>query len=349
VTYDDLKSIFAERLKMARAKHDMSQIELAKKIGKSKQSIQCWESKKLRDMPKFETLIKLSNLLGFSLIFFLGEKIKDIPTPQVTQKESKPTRDSQYDFYRFINEEYNLIKNPEMICEHFEYMKNNPEKCKEIPAKYGKWDIVRQVKKIQYTYSGKGLYLETKAIQDMQYTFDLFYPYSYQVKKGYNPTYKDEYANIGQVIVQIEFDKGIPQYCGEVNITINDNAVHKIVEKKEQYYLEQIQRDRFCKKDPADRINEQKKHLTQDLIEKLSQLIATLFACNKIDKHFMFTKDKDIKIVQRECYTRRIHYFVIRENEYSNNLFYAHYKGDKYEKCRDDEIIMRHNHTGIAE
>jgi len=348
VTYDELKSIFAERLKMARAKHGMSQIELAKKIGKSKQSIQCWESKKLRDMPKFETLIKLSNLLGFSLIFFLGEKIKDIPAPQEPLKESKAARDSQYDFYRFINEEYNLTKNPDMICEHFEYMKSNPEKCKEIPSKYGKWNVVRQVKKIEYSYSGKSLYFETKEINDMQYTFDLFYPFSYNTN-SYRNDFKHDCQNIGQVIVKIEFDKKVPQYCGIVSFTINDNAIYKIVEKTEQYYIEQIRKDRYCKKNPVEIVKERAKNMLPDLIEKLSQLIVTLFACNKIDKHFMIAKEKDIKMIQRECYTRRIHYFVINENEFSNNLFYEYYKGDKYENCRSDEVILKDRHTSIVE
>jgi len=50
-------------------------------------------------------------------------------TKEVVQKETK----LEYDFHRYINREYDLKENPELIRKHFEFLIANPEKSKEIP------------------------------------------------------------------------------------------------------------------------------------------------------------------------------------------------------------------------
>ena len=338
-----IKKIFAERLRMARAKKDITQKELAKLLGVSKQSVQNWESVKLRDLPRLETLFEIAEKLKVSLVFLLGEQIKEIPTSEEARKENKQTRDSEYDFYRFVNKEYNLTKYPELICEHFEYMKNNPNKCKEIPEKYGKWNIVKQMDRVGETYN---THLLAKEISDTKYVFDIMYPYTFDIERkvvGYipvnagkkqinSPRYgyigKNECSNIGQVILKIEFDKENPQYCGEVTIKIFDKIkeiASKIIKTKNTYPICQI------KENQIEKLNNKIKEINERIISDLSQLIAMVFNSNDIDSKFMIAKDKDIKIVQRECYTKRMHYFVIKENVESNNIFYTYYKKDMIE------------------
>jgi transcriptional regulator with XRE-family HTH domain len=76
---DKVKKLFAERLKMARAKQGVSQIELAKMLGVSKQSILNWENKTLRDMPKVETIFEMAEKLEVTFVFLMGDKIKEVP------------------------------------------------------------------------------------------------------------------------------------------------------------------------------------------------------------------------------------------------------------------------------
>jgi transcriptional regulator with XRE-family HTH domain len=134
---------------MARAKKDITQIDLAKLLGVSKQSIANWENKNLRDLPKLENIYEIAEKLEVPITFLMGDKIKDIPTTEQNNKEQTPK--VEYDFYKYLNKEYDLKENPELITQHFDFMENNPKICEEIPDKLGKWQIIRKLNTVEFS------------------------------------------------------------------------------------------------------------------------------------------------------------------------------------------------------
>ncbi len=62
--------MFSERLKIARKIQNLNQVELAEKLGVSKQSVSNWENDNIQ--PSIEVLIKISHALKVSSDYLLG-------------------------------------------------------------------------------------------------------------------------------------------------------------------------------------------------------------------------------------------------------------------------------------
>lgn len=62
--------MFSERLKIARKINDLSQVELARKLSVSKQSVSNWENDNIQ--PSIDVLIRISRLLKISTDYLLG-------------------------------------------------------------------------------------------------------------------------------------------------------------------------------------------------------------------------------------------------------------------------------------
>lgn len=70
------KSPFASKLRGIRAERDMSQLELAKAIGKDVSTVQNWESGVT--MPTLATAIDLARILGVTLDQLVGRDAQTI-------------------------------------------------------------------------------------------------------------------------------------------------------------------------------------------------------------------------------------------------------------------------------
>lgn len=60
-----------ERIKQLRLERGLSQVDLARKLSVSKQSVSNWENDNI--LPSIEMLVKLSHLFSVSTDFLLGE------------------------------------------------------------------------------------------------------------------------------------------------------------------------------------------------------------------------------------------------------------------------------------
>ncbi len=60
-----------ERIKQLRTDRGLSQVELAQKLGVSKQSVSNWENDNIQ--PSIEMLLKISHVFSVSTDFLLGE------------------------------------------------------------------------------------------------------------------------------------------------------------------------------------------------------------------------------------------------------------------------------------
>ncbi len=62
--------MLGERIRQLRNAHNISQVQLADKLGVSKQSVSNWENGNI--MPSIEMLVKISKLFGVSTDYLLG-------------------------------------------------------------------------------------------------------------------------------------------------------------------------------------------------------------------------------------------------------------------------------------
>ncbi len=60
-----------ERIKQLRTERGLSQVELAEKLGVSKQSVSNWENDNI--LPSIEMLLKISHIFSVSTDYLLGE------------------------------------------------------------------------------------------------------------------------------------------------------------------------------------------------------------------------------------------------------------------------------------
>lgn len=74
-----------ERLKKERLKKDINQVELAKYMNVSKQTVSNWEND--NRIPDTLTLAKLAEYFNCSTDYLLGIKIYKLPTPKTKQEE----------------------------------------------------------------------------------------------------------------------------------------------------------------------------------------------------------------------------------------------------------------------
>lgn len=63
--------VLNERIKQLRLERGLSQVDLARKLSVSKQSVSNWENDNI--LPSIEMLVKLSHLFSVSTDFLLGE------------------------------------------------------------------------------------------------------------------------------------------------------------------------------------------------------------------------------------------------------------------------------------
>ncbi|MDO4324300.1 MAG: helix-turn-helix transcriptional regulator [Lachnospiraceae bacterium] len=79
------KSSFGGNLRNLRKIHGMSQPELARKLGITKQAISNWENNNI--MPSSAMLKKLSQVLAVSIETILGEEIKYVSVEGLTSEQ----------------------------------------------------------------------------------------------------------------------------------------------------------------------------------------------------------------------------------------------------------------------
>lgn len=308
---DKVKKTFSERLKMARVGQKLSQKKFAELLGVSVQSIQNWESERLRDLPNMGTVMNIAEILKVPVTFLMGDKIKDIPTPPQETKEQP--KKIEYDFYKYINKEYDLKEHPELIKQHFEYMTANPEICKEIPRKYGKWNIGKVLKEVRIINtlcrpSFPMAILKLKELDGTRYEFEIYVKWT--------STWDMNYQKVGELLIDIDFDENIPTYCGVVEFLLSKKAIKGYCENRFNHELE---RQTF-------------------LSENIMPLVCRVLFENGIDDTFLIADKKDNKIVERESITRKIHYFVIEKHDH-NELFW---------EFPQDEIINMGEQWGVA-
>ena len=65
------RSLLNERIKQLRTERGLSQVDLAAKLGVSKQSVSNWENDNI--LPSIEMLLKLSHIFSVSTDYLLGE------------------------------------------------------------------------------------------------------------------------------------------------------------------------------------------------------------------------------------------------------------------------------------
>ncbi|MCL2176693.1 MAG: helix-turn-helix domain-containing protein [Firmicutes bacterium] len=70
---ENLKKLFVARLKEARSAANVSTGSIAESLGIRPRSVYNWESTGRSHLPSHENLIKLSNLLGCSIDYLLGQ------------------------------------------------------------------------------------------------------------------------------------------------------------------------------------------------------------------------------------------------------------------------------------
>lgn len=76
--------MFAQRLKQLRAENQMTQVQLAEKLGVSKGTVAMWETDKRR--PSFEMLAEMTNLFDRRIDYILGYS-DDPSSPKPTDEE----------------------------------------------------------------------------------------------------------------------------------------------------------------------------------------------------------------------------------------------------------------------
>lgn len=78
--------MFAQRLKELRKENNMTQVQLAKKLGISKGTVAMWEIGKRE--PSFETIDKLSGIFDRRIDYILGYS-NDASSVQITENEKE--------------------------------------------------------------------------------------------------------------------------------------------------------------------------------------------------------------------------------------------------------------------
>ena len=72
--------MFSERIRLLRVSYSFSQLELAKKLGVSKQSVSNWENGNI--LPSIDMLIKIAQVFHVSTDYILG--LENFPRVDVT-------------------------------------------------------------------------------------------------------------------------------------------------------------------------------------------------------------------------------------------------------------------------
>lgn len=72
--------MFAIRIKNLRQSRELSQVQLAEKLGVKKQSISNWENDNI--MPSVNMLIRIADFFRVSTDYLLGRDVHDLSAPQ---------------------------------------------------------------------------------------------------------------------------------------------------------------------------------------------------------------------------------------------------------------------------
>lgn len=106
-----MMKVLGYRLKLARQHKNMTQMEVAKKLGISNGTLSGYE-RNYRD-PDTETLAKLAELYGVSVDWLTGRT--DHPNSNVVRKKSEEDQmQRKSDFYRELAKKYSIdIENPD--------------------------------------------------------------------------------------------------------------------------------------------------------------------------------------------------------------------------------------------
>ena len=83
---DEVENMLNERVKILRMARNLSQVELAKKLNVSKQSVSNWENDNIQ--PSVEMLVKISKVFGVTTDYLLGlEKTSTVSVDGLSDRE----------------------------------------------------------------------------------------------------------------------------------------------------------------------------------------------------------------------------------------------------------------------
>jgi len=300
---------YSKTIKYLMIKKGLKNKDLADSLKVSESLVSQWLSG--WKTPQLPELIKMSKFFNVPIdTIVTGRSIKTL----TEEFEIAKAKAIQYDFYKYVNKEYDLKENPELIIEHFEYLIANPEKCNEIPKKYGKWNIVKIIHELKYKGNQYEIYLQQKEINGTNYTFSMRFSGMSHVQERGKWLLKLNKYEIGEVSVVIDFDKSVPQYCGHVNFNFTKD---------------------ISKSDPKNKDNGM-----CEIIEIIVHLISQVFTQNNIDDTFLIASDKNAPMTIRECIKRKIHFFVIPKTD-NNKLYWDNEIGEvnqRKNRVEDDEL-----------
>jgi len=295
---------YSKVIKVLRVKQGLTQKDLATKLSISPSLVSQWESG--WKTPNISEVLKLSKLFNVSTDFILTGKTIKTRTEEIEQSKS-----IQYDFYKYLNKEYDLKEHPELISKHFEYLWANPEKNKEIPSKLGEWYGVRVIKRIDYLNDSyrpryQKVVLELVELINNEYIFDMVVQCS--------PTWNMDYQHAGKIKVKIDFDEKYPRYCAEMNFEVDEKIFAK-------HLLQFMCTDEDRRK---------------RMLNYVFRMIAKLLNENNIGNEFLTTDCKDNKFTLRESETNKKMYIVIPKTP--NNKIFWDNKQDDF-RLEDEESI----------
>ena len=280
------------------AKKGLNQKQLAESLEVSPSLVTQWLTG--GRTPQIAELVAMSKLFGVSIDTIVTGK-----TAKTRTEELEVEKENAYDFYKYINREYDLKERPELIREHFDYLTKNPDKCREIPIKYGEWNVGKTFDRLVTAWDGSYVdsvqfELLSRGQDKLQYTFFANIRYAHSVNNNRIVNVGTSKNNLGKLEISIKFDDQIPSYCGELNFDFNFSFFNTYTSV-------------YKNSKPAKLL----------FFQKVLSLASQVFSENGLGNTFLIADNKDSKMAQRECMTRKIHYFVIPRTA-NNNMFWNH-------------------------
>ena len=86
--------MFAERVRYLRQTRELTQVQLADKLGITKQSVSNWENDNI--MPSVEMLVKIADFFNVSTDYLLAREIRESDFPQILDLTGLTPRQAEH-------------------------------------------------------------------------------------------------------------------------------------------------------------------------------------------------------------------------------------------------------------
>lgn len=138
----------------------------------------------------------------------------------------------------------------------------------------------------------------------------------------------NDYQEIGEINIALDFDERLPWYCGEVNFNIPEEKIINFGRSRPtaEAFYNHLSYD------------SQKGKMESYLIKVLTTMCYEVFHKNNIDDIFIITDNKENKLTLRESETKKQHYFVIPKTP--NNAVFWQYPIDTITQAK--QILIRY-------